>query len=74
MPSVGGGRSSTPASTSSPSGVWSSTPSSTGRGPQQRCWPGSRTPGISVDLLYLTADSQLVIGGDDPDGIRRVLG
>ena len=30
--------------------------------------------GISIDLLYLTADSHLVIGGDDPDGIRRVLG
>jgi hypothetical protein len=30
--------------------------------------------GISVDLLYLTADSQLVIGGDDPDGVRRALG
>lgn len=30
--------------------------------------------GISIDLLYLTADRHLVIGGDDPDGIRRVLG
>ena len=30
--------------------------------------------GISIDLLYLTADRRLVIGGDDPDGIRRVLG
>jgi hypothetical protein len=30
--------------------------------------------GISVDLLYLTADSDLVIGGDDLDGIRRALG
>jgi hypothetical protein len=30
--------------------------------------------GISIDLLYLTADSHLVIGGDDPDGIGRALG
>ena len=30
--------------------------------------------GISIDLLYLTADSHLVIGGDDPDGIRGALG
>jgi hypothetical protein len=30
--------------------------------------------GISIDLLYLSADSHLVIGGDDPDGIRRALG
>jgi hypothetical protein len=30
--------------------------------------------GMSVDLLYLTADGHLVIGGDDPDGIRRALG
>lgn len=30
--------------------------------------------GLSVDLLYLTAESQLVIGGDDPDGIQRALG
>ena len=30
--------------------------------------------GFSIDLLYLTADGQLVIGGDDPEGIRRALG
>ena len=30
--------------------------------------------GISVDLLYLTADGHLVIGGGDPEGIRRALG
>ena len=29
--------------------------------------------GISVDLLYLAADSHLVIGCDDPEGIRRLL-
>jgi hypothetical protein len=29
--------------------------------------------GISIDLLYLTADGQLVNGGDHPEGIRRAL-
>jgi hypothetical protein len=30
--------------------------------------------GLSVDLLYLTESRQLVIGGDDPDGIQRAVG
>lgn len=29
--------------------------------------------GISVDLLYLTMDGQLVIGADDLEGIRQAL-
>jgi hypothetical protein len=30
--------------------------------------------GVNIDLVYLTADGRLVIGGDDPGGIRRALG
>lgn len=30
--------------------------------------------GLSVDLVYLTVDGQLVLGGDDPEGIARALG
>ncbi len=29
--------------------------------------------GISIDLLYLTMDGQLVIGADDLEGIRQAL-
>lgn len=29
--------------------------------------------GVNVDLLYLTVDGQLVLGGDDVDGIGRAL-
>jgi hypothetical protein len=29
--------------------------------------------GVNIDLVYLSADGQLVIGGDDPGGIRRAL-
>ena len=29
--------------------------------------------GVSVDLVYLTTDGQLVLGGDDPAGIERAL-
>jgi hypothetical protein len=29
--------------------------------------------GLSVDLLYLTGDGQIVIAGDDPEGIQRAL-
>jgi len=30
--------------------------------------------GVNVDLLYLTGDGRLVIGGDDEGAIRRALG
>ena len=30
--------------------------------------------GVNIDLLYLTRDGRLVLGGDDPGGIRRALG
>lgn len=29
--------------------------------------------GLNVDLLYMTADGRLVLGGDDVPGIRRAL-
>jgi len=29
---------------------------------------------VNIDLLYVTADSRLVLGGDDTPGIRRALG
>jgi hypothetical protein len=29
--------------------------------------------GLNVDLLYMTADGQLVLGGADPSGIARAL-
>jgi hypothetical protein len=29
---------------------------------------------LSVDLVYLTTDGRLVLGGDDPAGIQRALG
>ena len=74
MPSVGGERSSTPASTSSPSDASSSSPVEHRPGAAAELLARIADSGISIDLLYLTADSQLVIGGDDPDGIRRALG
>ena len=30
--------------------------------------------GLSIDLVYLTTDGRLVLGGDDPAGIQRALG
>jgi hypothetical protein len=30
--------------------------------------------GINIDLVYLTTEGQLVLGGDDPGGIARALG
>lgn len=30
--------------------------------------------GVNIDLVYLTADGRLVLGGDDPGGITRALG
>jgi hypothetical protein len=29
--------------------------------------------GVNIDLLYMTADGRLVLGGADVDGIRRAL-
>jgi len=29
--------------------------------------------GINIDLVYLAADGQIVLGGDDPGGIQRAL-
>lgn len=29
--------------------------------------------GLDIDLLYLTMDGQLVLGGDDPEAIARAL-
>ncbi len=29
--------------------------------------------GVNIDLLYMTADGRLVLGGADADGIRRAL-
>ena len=29
--------------------------------------------GVNVDLVYLTIEGQLVVGGDDPDAIQRAL-
>jgi hypothetical protein len=30
--------------------------------------------GVNIDLLYMTADGRLVLGGADVDGLRRALG
>lgn len=30
--------------------------------------------GVNIDLVYVTADGQLALGGDDPAGIERALG
>lgn len=29
--------------------------------------------GLNIDLLYLTSEGRLVIGGDEPEGIQRAL-